>query len=211
MGKGIDLTKKKFGRWMVIKWVGRDKRGKWQWLCRCVCGREGIVMGSNLRRGNSKGCKSCQISRNNNKKRLDLVGKKFGKWTVLKWVGRDKRKRWLWLCICECGKKKNILGAILISGNSKGCRSCKAKIIFTKHGMSKARLYRIWKNMISRCENPNKTFYKNYGGRGIKVCAEWNKDFVAFKDWALENGYKDDLTIDRIDNDGNYSPRIVSL
>ena len=73
------------------------------------------------------------------------------------------------------------------------------------HGMSHTRLYKIWINMKGRCNNPNVRFYQIYGGRGIKVCDEWMK-FIPFYEWALSSGYSDDLTIDRIDNDGNYEP-----
>lgn len=75
-----------------------------------------------------------------------------------------------------------------------------------KHGQYNTRLYQVWASMIKRCESPNSQKYKDYGGRGIKMCPEWRKDFVAFMQWALANGYKDNLTIDRIDNDGNYEP-----
>lgn len=75
-----------------------------------------------------------------------------------------------------------------------------------KHGLRKTRLFSIWINIRTRCNNPNSNRYGRYGGRGIKVCEEWNTDFLTFRDWALSNGYRDDLTIDRIDNDGNYCP-----
>lgn len=74
-----------------------------------------------------------------------------------------------------------------------------------RHGMSRTRLYRIWIDMRSRCESKNNRFYYRYGGRGISVCEQWNK-FSVFHEWAINNGYSDDLTIDRIDNDGDYCP-----
>ena len=74
------------------------------------------------------------------------------------------------------------------------------------HGKQPARLYRIWANMINRCTNPNADNYPFYGGRGIKVCDEWRMDYISFRDWAFSNGYADNLTLDRIDNDGNYEP-----
>ena len=74
------------------------------------------------------------------------------------------------------------------------------------HGKQPARLYRIWSGMIQRCTNPNKDNYPFYGGRGITVCNEWREDFISFRDWAIANGYADNLTLDRIDNDGNYEP-----
>lgn len=74
------------------------------------------------------------------------------------------------------------------------------------HGMTRTRLYRIWQAMKTRCYNQNFTHYKHYGGRGISICDEWLNDFQAFYDWSMSHGYSDDLTIDRIDNDGNYEP-----
>lgn len=101
-------------------------------------------------------------------------------------------------------------------GYEKICKSCgcmRNKLVgeaSTKHGDCKngtiSRLYEIWRCAKQRCYNKNDNSYKNYGSRGIKVCSEWKNDFVKFKDWALKNGYKDNLTIDRINNDGNYEP-----
>lgn len=78
--------------------------------------------------------------------------------------------------------------------------------MYYKHGESKTRLYRLWKTMRSRCNNPNRPHFDRYGGRGIRVCHEWNEDYISFKNWAIENGYQEGLTIDRIDNDGDYEP-----
>lgn len=76
----------------------------------------------------------------------------------------------------------------------------------TIHGMSHSRLYQIWNSMKQRCENPNAISYPRYGGKGITVCEEWKKSFIAFRDWALSHGYADNLTIDRKSNSGNYCP-----
>jgi hypothetical protein len=78
--------------------------------------------------------------------------------------------------------------------------------MFFKHGCKNTRIYRIWHGMKNRCYNPKVKRYDRYGGRGITICEEWRNFFVSFKDWALSNGYRDDLSIDRIDNDGNYCP-----
>jgi hypothetical protein len=75
-----------------------------------------------------------------------------------------------------------------------------------KHGMKHTRLYRIWGNIKSRCNNPNTTHYNSYGGRGISICKEWDNDFSAFMEWSISNGYNDSLTIDRIDQNGDYCP-----
>lgn len=76
-----------------------------------------------------------------------------------------------------------------------------------KHGMEKTRLYSIWESMKKRCLNPSNKSYKNYGGRGIAICSEWVNSFSEFANWALTNGYSDELSIDRIDNDKGYSPQ----
>ena len=89
--------------------------------------------------------------------------------------------------------------------NSSRCKNCANKANATKHGYVKTRLYTIWLNMLQRASNKKSKTFQNYGARGITVCDEW-KDFVAFKDWALANGYSDNLTIDRRNNDGNYEP-----
>jgi len=135
-------------------------------------------------------------------KLIDLIEQRFGRWTVLKFTGRDKKKNDLWLCRCECGKEKIVRGSSLRSGNSKGCKSCFA----TKHGQWGTSLHNVWTHIVQRCENSNNKRYKDYGGRGIKVCSEWRKDFVIFMKWALFHGYKEGLTLDRINNDGNYEP-----
>jgi len=98
----------------------------------------------------------------------------------------------------------------LSSGNqAKSCGCAMPKLIGNanrKHGGFGTRLYNIWVNMKRRCKNPNLACYKNYGGRGISVCQKWSNDFSIFKKWALKSGYKDNLSIDRINNDGNYKP-----
>ena len=135
---------------------------------------------------------------------IDLTGRRFGKWTV---VGRSPNGvggHAMWLCRCDCGREKIVWGLNLRHGYSSGCQICQNRI--TKHGQWQTPLYGTWENMINRCENSNYTGYKRYGGRGIKICSEWRNDFKAFRRWALVNGYKEGLTIDRIDNDGDYEP-----
>lgn len=139
------------------------------------------------------------------------VGKKFGRLTILA-LRPELKCSPLWkehcLVICACGNKKTVLLDSLISGATTSC-GCYARERVsdanTKHGYTKIRprLYRIWENMRSRCNYVGNTNYKNYGGRGIKVCEEWN-NYEVFRGWALENGYTDNLTIDRIDVNGNY-------
>lgn len=141
-------------------------------------------------------------------KRKDITGQRFGKLVAGKFVGADKKQRALWLCRCDCGNEKVIqYGALQSKGTiSCGCYRLEAfKQRATKHGKTNTRLFRIWDKMIERCEKPNSKHYKGYGSRGISVCKEWH-EFITFYDWAMANGYSDKLSIDRINNDGNYEP-----
>lgn len=141
----------------------------------------------------------------------DLTGKQFGRWTVIGLSPKEGRKTY-WTCQCECGNVKDIRSDILQSGQSKSCGCLKSEVSAANvsknhtHKQSGTRIYRIWQGIKRRCENVNEPCYYRYGGRGIKVCDEWNKDFIAFYEWAMSNGYADDLSIDRIDNNGNYCP-----
>jgi hypothetical protein len=142
--------------------------------------------------------------------KIDMAGKKIGKLTVIKETKeRNKEGRICWTCQCECGNAVDVDGKSLRNGNTKSC-GCLQKERTSQsnktHGLRHTRLYNIYADMKRRCENPNRSAYPRYGGRGIKVCDEWMKDFQAFYDWAMSNGYKEGLQIDRIDNDGDYSP-----
>lgn len=112
-------------------------------------------------------------------------------------------------CLCDCGKTVTVNLNALLSGNTKSC-GCLKKDLLRKekqtHGMSKTLIYGVWKSMKDRCFNSNIPTYKNYGGRGICMCREWVKSFKSFYGWAVKNGYKKGLTIERIDNDGDYCP-----
>ena len=139
---------------------------------------------------------------------IDLTGQRFGRLTVIKRVA-SKINNARWLCRCDCGNESEVLGIVLRRGESKSCgclrREMKQKQL-TTHGKCYTRLARILYNMRERCYNQKCIAYKNYGGRGITICDEWLNNFQAFYDWAVVNGYRDDLSIDRIDNDGNYEP-----
>ena len=143
---------------------------------------------------------------------IDLTGQKFGRLTVISRAENNKHKQAMWRCRCECSNEKNIRSSALISGHTEscGCLTRQAlKAATTKHGLAKTRLYHIWKDMKKRCYNPNCKAYKNYGGRGIKICDEWlgkENGFMNFYNWSMANGYNDTLSIDRKDNDKGYSP-----
>lgn len=139
---------------------------------------------------------------------IDLTGKTFGKLTVLGFA-EINNKRTMWLCQCECGNTSTVAAEHLKTGNTTSCGcNLKEKVGGGKitHGLSKTRLYIAWSNMKSRCYNQSNPHYVNYGGRGINICNEWYYDFVPFYEWALSNGYADNLTIDRTDVNGNYEP-----
>ena len=138
----------------------------------------------------------------------DLTGMVFGRLTVMERDLSDKKVT-RWLCRCECGTIKSICAASLKSGStvSCGCWSREnTRNRSLKHGDTNTRLYSIWRGMKKRCYQTTSYGYKNYGGRGILVCDEWKDSYETFKKWALQNGYREDLTLDRIDNDGHYEP-----
>lgn len=139
---------------------------------------------------------------------IDLNGQRFGKWKVLSRANSGKNGHIHWLCQCDCGRKRIVHGRNLRNGTSPGCQFCgrKERKPNFKHGLSRTKLYRVWKSMIERCEKLNSQAYGRYGRKGIKTCKEWRKNFKAFYNWAIANGYKEGLTIDRINNDKGYSP-----
>ena len=121
----------------------------------------------------------------------------------------SKQKRKYVIAICPyCNNDFKTAEWNLKSGGTTKCRDCSYKIKDVnnrKHGDTETRLYKIWTGMTSRCYNKNNYNYQRYGGRGIKVCIEW-REYKSFKEWSIENGYQDDLSIDRINNNGNYEP-----
>ena len=141
---------------------------------------------------------------------VDLSGQEFGRLTIIKRSG-DKSGRTAWLCKCECGTEKEIRGSHITTGKivSCGCFDADRKY---KNGLSmgeNGRIYKIHHGMIDRCYNEKNKRYKNYGGRGIVVCNEWLEEtsgLINFHDWAIKNGYSEDLTIDRSNVNGNYEP-----
>ena len=138
----------------------------------------------------------------------DLSGQKFNRLTVLYPKG-VKNGHMTFLCECECGNTIVTDGYKLKSGNTKSCGCLRREVTGArarKHGMKNTRLNSIWRSMNYRCNNPKTKDHAIYYDRGIKVCDEWKNDFLAFYKWAIENGYSDDLSIDRIDNDKGYYP-----
>lgn len=206
MGKRLELTGQTFGRLKVIGLDHISNDGSSYWLCECGCQNKTrvVVKGYDLAHNRTKSC-GCLRKESN-----DITGKVFGRLTVLGLDHVTDRGRTYWLCECSCQDRTRIVvrrdglvsGAVL----SCGCiQSESSKARFTKHGMSKSRLYKIWTGIRQRCENEKDPRYDDYGGRGISICDEW-KNFENFRDWSFENGYSDELTIDRENNDLGYSP-----
>ncbi len=143
-------------------------------------------------------------------KLIDLTGQKFGRLTVMSRAENTKDGKAKWKCKCDCdGKIVEVRSTKLRSGETKSCGCLQKEIISkcnTKHGDSCNRLYQIWNNIRERTNRINHPYYKDYGGRGIFICEEWKENYLLFKEWAMSNGYNENLTIDRIDNDKGYEP-----
>ena len=138
----------------------------------------------------------------------DLKGRRFGRLVVLGKAEKQGTSQ-LWMCRCDCGNITKIRtnGLVKLGRDSCGCGTSekigKARFL---HGETNSHLYSVWRGIKKRCLVPTTTGYKNYGGRGIKICDEWANDYLCFRDWALKNGYRQGLEVDRIDVNGNYEP-----
>ena len=133
----------------------------------------------------------------------DYTGQRFGRLVAIRYV-KTIGKNTYWLFQCDCGKQKEMRITTVKAGVAKSCGCYHADRVY-RHGLVCEKLYRVWIGMRERCRNIKSPNFKHYGCRGIKVCDEWN-DYLPFRQWALANGYSDNLTIDRIENDGNYEP-----
>ena len=141
----------------------------------------------------------------------NLTGQRFGKLTVIEraddYIDKNGEKHVCWKCKCLCGNECIVKGHDLRNGHTKSC-GCAQIEASTKHGMHGTRIYNTYRNMLDRCYNKNNDHYMDYGGRGIKVCDAWRGEngFINFYNWAMANGYTDELSIDRINVNGNYEP-----
>lgn len=207
IGKFIDLTGEKFGRLKVLgraeNKIRANGKTRTMWRCLCECGNEVVVLADLLKSGKTKSCGCLQNEHE------DLLGDRYGRLTVVAYDGKRKRKsttgyKHYWLCKCDCGNEKVVEAYSLKTGRISSC-GCLCIERHTKHNMRHTRLHEVWHSMKNRCKNPSHVAYSDYGGRGIKVCEEW-QDFIPFMEWALNNGYSDELTIDRIDVNGDYEP-----
>lgn len=197
--KKKDLLGKVFGKLTVIEYMGPDeKNNTFLWRCKCECGGETITRTSSLTSGKTKSCGCLRKV----KEREDFTGKVFGRLTVIEYAGtRPPSRISRWKCKCECGKEIVTQSTHLKSGATKSC-GCLPKAL--KHGLRDHRLYKTWQSMRNRCNNPNTEAYEDYGGRGIKICAEWDNFETFVKD--MDDTYKKGLTLERKDVNGDYSP-----
>lgn len=153
-----------------------------------------------------------QLGRLQMPRNLDLTGQRFGRLVVIERCGTSKEGQKIYRCKCDCGNEKEITSGNLRHGHTQSCGCINREITAkrnrdsAKHGGCGTRIYRIWYDMRRRCSYDKSINWHLYGGRGIGVCGEWEASFEAFRDWALANGYDDSLTLDRIDNDGDYCP-----
>ena len=140
-------------------------------------------------------------------KSLNLVGRRFGALVVLSEAERRKYVRY-WACRCDCGVTTEVDQGALRRGRTSSCGCKRARLISANrktHGKTRTKLYSVWSAMRNRCINPRYPQFYLYGGRGIRVCSAWSR-YPVFESWAIEAGYQEGLSIDRIDNDGDYSP-----
>lgn len=174
--------------------------------CRCECGNIKEIMANSVIRNKVKSC-GC-LNKEIDKKFIDSIGVKFNKLTIREIYRKEinkgnKIKTVVFAkCECECGEFKELRAITVISGSIKSCGCLSGE----NHGETRTRLHRIWGLMKDRCLNENNKNYNRYGGRGISICTEWENSYLSFKEWAINNGYNDELTLDRIDFNGNYEP-----
>ena len=210
-----DLTGQRFGLLTVLK-LNKSEKGILTWDCVCDCGKHRIVSSNTLKHtpNISCGCNNRKTKEINGikvgEKFKDITGQKFNHLTVVELESNLNQKA-IWKCQCDCGNFKNVNGKDLKSGHTKscGCLQKKTKIVRSKNqriAKNQDRLKQEWYSMKNRCLS---TYHghKGYYDRGITVCQEWIESYSNFKNWALANGYNDNLTLDRINNNKGYSPQ----
>lgn len=215
----INLIGQRFNKLIVVEkaedYISPKGKHESKWLCKCDCGNEKIIRQSDLRSGRTKSCGRCKSYLKEQTEKIpydrfkDITGQTFGRLTALYRVGKNKQNNAVWHCKCQCGNETDVSLPALQNGKSLSCGCLKKEKLIernTKHGLTKTRIYKEWKAIKDRCYRPTHEYYEYYGGKGIQVCEEWKNNFDNFYEWAINNGYQDDLTIDRKDNTKNYCP-----
>lgn len=208
-GNFIDRTGTRYGMLTVLH-RGPDApqnggKFKTRWVCRCDCGAEQAILSNNLVSGTATSC-GCKPSQ----EAVDHTGKTFGRLFVLRRAPDFHRTSGkaipAWVCVCGCGNECVVRAMQLVSGHTQSCGCLRKEVSrekCTTHGMKESPEYIVWKGMRQRCRDTKSTHYLYYGARGIKVCQRWD-DFALF---MMDMGSRPDgLTIERIDNDGDYEP-----
>lgn len=207
MAKLVNLIGQKFNRLTVID-RAPNRGTKAVWVCKCDCGNITNVDTYHLTHGKVVSCGCYKSEQAAARSFIDLTGQRFGRLTAIERV-ENKGKATMWRCMCDCGNVTVVAAGALRSNEVRSCGCLQKELTSlrnTTHGMANSRLHRIWRGMKSRCYNQNTAEYQHYGGKGVKVCDQWKNNFEDFYRWAIENGYRDDLSIDRIDCNGDYSP-----
>lgn len=191
-----------FGKWTVLNLIKTEKPGK-RYECMCECGNIRIKAGTELRAGQGIQCRECQYAKLYDPEKE--IGRLYGKWRIIEYLGIH-RKLQQFKARCSCGFIGIHCAADLRAGKSKQCSTCHNRENAQnniQHGRHRDPVYGVWQSMIQRCSNPKAHFYNRYGGRGIKVCDRWLK----FEYFIEDMGERPKgMTIDRINNDGNYEP-----
>ena len=136
-------------------------------------------------------------------KKLDIINKYYSNLTVISEISKIKKER-IYICVCSCGNKISAKQSSLLKGYTRSCGCKKGDLI--RHGNSRTKLYMVYSGMKARCYNPKHISYKYYGAKGITVYPQWLDNFMTFKNWAILNGYKEGLWLDRKNRHKNYSP-----
>ena len=201
-----------FYDWTIKEFAYKDSRNRSWYICECKCGNTSKKRTDQIKSPIAKRCRTCAGKVRKESGKLlssfpEMIGKKFVRWTVLKRVFRKRIPEFL--CECSCGDQYIVAGSELRYGKSKMCKICSCKKRATKHNCATRHKivpeYNSWAQMKSRCFNPNDKRYKDYGGRGIKVCKEWEESFEAFFKYIGIKPQRN-MSLDRINNDGNYEP-----
>ena len=200
-----DITGQKFGKLTVIGKGGytATKRKSILWLCRCECGNEVFRTSAHLRQNYNSTCGKCNKINDE-----DYINKTYGYWTIISSAKSKSRKK-SFLCRCKCGNERVVNLDTLLLGKSQSCGCFHREMMknkLTTHGQTGNRIMTIYFDIKNRCYCENNNRFKDYGARGIKMCEEWKNNSSLFVEWAFANGYSDELSIDRIDVDGNYCP-----
>lgn len=215
MTKARDYTGETYNKLTFVRKTDRRSGHEWVWELSCLCGGTHFSKPGHVISGKTAGCPACRntrISRETGERtvvsqRVDRTGERYGRLVATEF-SHAKNGHTFWKFICDCGNEHVADISLAIQGHTTSC-GCYQKErrseCHTTHGMSKTRLYVIYFNMLARCLNKNDSSYPNYGGRGITVCEEWQKNFESFVN-NLPDGYGPTLTLDRINPNEGYSP-----